>query len=114
MSSLNHGAAQELSSTASRFLAIQGFDQGDPWMSHIPNSAIPHAVDTTELEGPRESGSSLTQRAGKIADMARANPRTAMAAGAAAIAGVAAAATLPFLLGREGGSRSRTRTRKTR
>lgn len=66
-------------------------------MSHIPNSAMPHAAaaeDTLEQTSP-----TLKQRAGKLAgkarDSARANPKTAIAAGAALVAGAVAAAAIP-------------------
>ena len=76
-------------------------------MSHIPNSAMPHA-GTTEGEGQQDQGGSatLSERAGKIreqaTDYARENPKTAIAAGAALAAGVIAAAAIPLVRGRSG------------
>lgn len=69
-------------------------------MSHIPNSAMPHAGGPTENDssGSTENqetkqGSGTTRsRAGKIADKARDNPKTAVAAGAAIVGAIAAAA----------------------
>jgi hypothetical protein len=72
-------------------------------MSHIPNAAIPHAGGTAELEREEGASPSLRDRAGKIAEQARAHPKTAVAAGAAVIAGVAAAA-IPLVRGRKGNS----------
>ena len=81
-------------------------------MSHIPNSAMPHA-GTTEGEAQQDqSGATLTERAGKLAgqaaDYARDNPKTAIAAGAALAAGAIAAAAIPLVRGRSssGGTKS--------
>jgi hypothetical protein len=79
-------------------------------MSHIPSSAMPHAgpsaainkddkAETTQQSGG--IGSSISDGAGKIADYARENPKTAAAAGAAIVAGLAAAA-IPLVRGRKG------------
>jgi len=79
-------------------------------MSHIPNSAMPHAGDTaTQPTANAETsdqalGTSLMERAGKLADTARANPKMAAAAGAAVVAGVAAAAAIPLMRGRSSSS----------
>jgi hypothetical protein len=66
-------------------------------MSHIPNSAMPHAVAAEDDQ--TGGGSTLKERAGKLAgkarDTAKANPRTAIAAGAALVAGAIAAAAIP-------------------
>lgn len=74
-------------------------------MSHIPNSAMPHAGTTSESQ-PQESGRSFTsamrERAGSVMESARAHPKTTAAAGAAMVAGVAAAAAVPFMLRRNG------------
>jgi phosphatidylserine/phosphatidylglycerophosphate/cardiolipin synthase-like enzyme len=77
-------------------------------MSHIPSSAMPHAAphetDTAaETASPTlgERASSLskqaTEQAGRLADLARENPKAAIAAGAAVVAGVAAAAAIPLV-----------------
>ena len=76
-------------------------------MSSIPNSAMPHAGPTEEID---EGGETLTMarraadlaqsartQAGKLVDLARDNPRTAIAAGAALAAGAAAAAAIPLV-----------------
>lgn len=78
-------------------------------MSHIPNSAMPHAGDTAtqpaaNAETNQAHGTSLKERAGKLADTARANPKMAAAAGAAVVAGVAAAAAIPLMRGRSSSS----------
>ena len=80
-------------------------------MSHIPSNAMPHATDAQlEQSEADEGGESLTlkERAGKLAtsaaDLARDNPKTAIAAGAALIAGAVAAAAIPA---------ARARTRKS-
>ena len=83
-------------------------------MSHIPNSAMPHAGGTSAEPAAQpssteeKSGTSLKERAGKLADTARANPKTAVAAGAAVLAGAVAAAAIPLIKSRakSGGSKS--------
>ena len=70
-------------------------------MSHIPTSAMPHAAPSENAQdgsGSQETG--LGARAGKIADYARENPKTAVAAGAA-IVGAIAAAAIPLVRGRK-------------
>ena len=78
-------------------------------MSHIPNSAMPHA--TAEPQQDQGGTATLTERAGelagKAADYARENPKTAIAAGAALAAGVIAAAAIPLVRGRSGSGGSR-------
>ncbi|MEA3034092.1 MAG: hypothetical protein QOH86_2108 [Sphingomonadales bacterium] len=72
-------------------------------MSSIPNSAMPHAQVQDE---PQEEGglrTTLSKGAGKIADLARDNPKTAIAAGVAVAAGAIAAAAIPALRGGSGG-----------
>jgi hypothetical protein len=67
-------------------------------MSHIPNSAMPHAApNTTEQEEPSH------RPLGDFAEMVRAHPKTA-AAGAAALAGVVAAAAIPLVRARQKGT----------
>ncbi len=76
-------------------------------MSHIPNSAMPKAGsnDQTASGGGQASGaSSLSKAAGKIADKARGNPKTAVAAGAAVVGAIAAAAAIPLVRGRKKGT----------
>jgi hypothetical protein len=71
-------------------------------MSSIPNSAMPHAVARDE---PEESGSF----AGGLRGLVRDNPKTAIAAGAAVLAGAVAAAAIPLVKGaraKSGGSGS--------
>lgn len=79
-------------------------------MSHIPNSAMPHAAPSQNTqEQPSGSSSStgsafnlgetLTEGAGRVAEMVRENPKAAAAAGAAIVAGIAAAA-IPLVRGR--------------
>lgn len=82
-------------------------------MSHIPNSAMPHAGTTEgEAQQDQSGGATLTERAGKLAeqaaDYARENPKTAIAAGAALAAGAIAAAAIPLVRGRSasGGTKS--------
>ncbi|MFL6843905.1 MAG: hypothetical protein ACJ8ER_03380 [Allosphingosinicella sp.] len=73
-------------------------------MSSIPNSAMPHA--TAEPQRDQGGSATLTERAGdlagKAADYARENPKTAIAAGAALAAGAIAAAAIPLVRGRSG------------
>jgi hypothetical protein len=72
-------------------------------MSHIPNSAMPHAGaqagDTLETADTRG-------RLGQLADKVREHPKTAMAAGAAVAVGVAAAAAIPAIRSRGRGTAS--------
>jgi hypothetical protein len=73
-------------------------------MSSIPNSAMPHAQAQDE---PQEEGglrTTISKGAGKIADLARDNPKTAIAAGVAVAAGAIAAAAIPALRGSGGSS----------
>ena len=73
-------------------------------MSHIPNSAMPHAGGNQDNKGGEAKkkksggGSSMSKTAGKIADKARENPKTAIAAGAAVVGAIAAAA-IPLVRG---------------
>ena len=66
-------------------------------MSHIPNSAMPRAVETQEPSA--EPG--LAGRMGRIGELARENPGTTAAAGAAVLAGAIAAVSIPFLRARQ-------------
>jgi hypothetical protein len=82
-------------------------------MSHIPNSAMPHATDTRTMEGDQSAG--LSHHFERFAEMARSHPKTAAAAGAAMLAGVAAAAAMPFMRARSAkpARKSRSRGRKS-
>jgi hypothetical protein len=68
-------------------------------MSSIPNRAMPHAGPAEDDEG----GETLTMArraadlASRAAGLARDNPKTAIAAGAALAAGAAAAAAIPLV-----------------
>ena len=73
-------------------------------MSHIPNSAMPHAApsETNQQNSDKSTQKTgLSAQAGKVAELARENPKTAIAAGAAVIAGIAAAAAIPLVRGRK-------------
>jgi hypothetical protein len=61
-------------------------------MSSIPNSAMPHAV--AHDEEPQSAGF-----ADGLRELVRDNPKTAMAAGAAVLAGAVAAAAIPLVKG---------------
>jgi hypothetical protein len=77
-------------------------------MSSIPNSAMPHALAQDE---PQEEGglrTTISKGAGKIADLARDNPKTAIAAGVAVAAGAIAAAAIPALRGGGSGGGGKT------
>ena len=75
-------------------------------MSNIPSSAMPRANAPSETEGAKGGkagekaggGASIKKQAGKIADKARDNPKTAIAAGAV-VAGAIAAAAIPLVRG---------------
>ena len=81
-------------------------------MSHIPNSAIPHAGGTTTMEREPQGDRTLSDRVGKLADRARAHPKAAAAAGAAVLAGAVAAAAIPLIRKRSSTPRQRTSARK--
>ena len=86
-------------------------------MSHIPNSAMPHAGPSEgEAQQDQAGNATLTERAGKLAeqaaDYARENPKTAIAAGAALAAGAIAAAAIPLVRGRSGSGGSKGGGRK--
>jgi hypothetical protein len=84
-------------------------------MSNIPSSAMPHAGPTANSKDNHQgesggkgnanadagSGAVASVKAGasKIADTARENPKTAIAAGVAIVAGVVAAAAIPLMRG---------------
>ena len=67
-------------------------------MSHIPNSAMPHAG--AQAEGETLETDTSRSRFGQLADKVREHPKTAVAAGAAVAVGVAAAAAIPALRAR--------------
>ncbi len=72
-------------------------------MSRIPNSAMPHAQAETNPEAG--SSTAFTQ----FTDTIREHPKTAIAAGAAVAAGVAAAT----MYGRSRSSNGRSRSKKS-
>lgn len=86
-------------------------------MSHIPNSAMPHAGPAHHDKSVTAEGQETAQRGrvGRLADSARANPAKAAAAGAAVVAGVLAAAAIPIVRARRNaeGSAEGTRSRKS-
>jgi len=67
-------------------------------MSHIPNSAMPHAG--APAEGETLEADNGRSRFGQLADKVREHPKTAVAAGAAVAVGVAAAAAIPAIRAR--------------
>ena len=67
-------------------------------MSHIPNSAMPHAG--AQAEGETLEADNERSRFGQLADKVREHPKTAVAAGAAVAVGVAAAAAIPAIRAR--------------
>ena len=74
-------------------------------MSHIPNSAMPHAAPSQNAQEQQSSGGvsslsgTISDGAGRVAELVRENPKTAAAAGVAIVAGIAAAA-IPLVRGR--------------
>lgn len=77
-------------------------------MSHIPNSAMPHAGPTPETDS--QDGAGSESRFGQLAEKAREYPKTAAAVAGAAVVGLAAAAAIPALRGRgqeKGGSKKK-------
>ena len=77
-------------------------------MSHIPNSAMPHAAPQPETETREDSG--VEARFGQLAEKVREYPKTAAVAGAAVV-GLAAAAAIPALRAR-GRSETKSGSRK--
>ena len=70
-------------------------------MSHIPNSAMPHAQAEPQNGGTNEASQSTWSRGMEtVTDTIREYPKTAMAAGAAVVAGAVAAAAIPMMRGR--------------
>ena len=86
-------------------------------MSSIPSKAIPHAAPAPDSELEPGETVTLAQRvkdqAGRVAALARDNPKTAIAAGAAVAAGVAAAAAIPLVKGRRAKTNGAAPARKT-
>ena len=76
-------------------------------MSHVPNSARPHAGPQPQTETP---GAASESRFGQLADKVREYPKTAAVAGAAVV-GLAAAAAIPALRAR-GRSESKSRSNR--
>jgi len=72
-------------------------------MSHIPNSAMPHAGPQPGTDEKESEASGRFARVAEVgsglADMVREHPKTAAAAGAA-VAGLVAAAAIPALRAR--------------
>lgn len=67
-------------------------------MSHIPNSAMPHAGATTDqTDGAGGRFGRLSEIRSDVTEMVREHPKTAAAAGAAVAAGVVAAAAIPVI-----------------
>ena len=68
-------------------------------MSHIPNSAMPHAGSTAAQTDGASGGrfGRLSDIRSGVTEMVREHPKTAAAAGAAVAAGVVAAAAIPAI-----------------
>jgi hypothetical protein len=83
-------------------------------MSHIPNSAMPHAQAKPEGQ---ESGSGLSGMVDGVMEKVRNAPKGAIAAGAVVAAGALAAAAIPLVKGaladkggkKSGGGKSRAK-----
>ena len=72
-------------------------------MSHIPNSAMPHATaEPQQQQNEKDSGSSMSRGYEAVKDKAKQYPKTAIAAGAAVVAGAVAAAAIPLVRGTSG------------
>jgi hypothetical protein len=65
-------------------------------MSRIPGKAMPHAYSKPEEEQRSHGG---------LIGLARENPKTAIAAGAALVAGAVAAAAIPLVRGARAGKK---------
>ena len=79
-------------------------------MSYIPNSAMPHAGHIEEIDDEEfdefeasdfDEEEEQPSRRARVREMVRERPKTSIAAGAALIAGLAAAAAIPFLNARD-------------
>ena len=81
-------------------------------MSHIPNSAMPHAGRMTSTGHQQTRPFRLGRSAGGMAAMVRANPGTTAAAGVLLLAGLAAAATPLFRKRASAAKTGRTRARR--
>ena len=66
-------------------------------MSNIPSSAMPRANAPAEGGEKQGTAASIKKPAGKIAEKAKDNPKTAIAAGAVVAGAVAAAAAIPLV-----------------
>jgi len=68
-------------------------------MSNIPNSALPRATADTDIESDAEAQVVAAARSifRWLTDTARDNPKKAIGAGAAVLAGAALAASVPFI-----------------
>lgn len=89
-------------------------------MSHIPNSAMPHATaePQQQQEGGdgQERGSTVSRGYDAVKDKAKQYPKTAIAAGAAVVVGAVAAAALPLVRGKSGsggGTKKKTTASKS-
>lgn len=87
-------------------------------MSHIPNSAMPHATAEPQQQqnDGQESGSTMSRGYDAVKEKARQYPKTAIAAGAAVVAGAVAAAAIPLVRGRadsESGTKKKSSSKST-
>lgn len=73
-------------------------------MSNIPSSAMPRANAPAEGEEKQGAAASIKKQAGKIAEKAKGNPKTAIAAGAVVAGAVAAAVAIPRVRAAKGKS----------
>ena len=71
-------------------------------MSHIPNSAMPHAGAQPETDEQDGGPGRFAEIRTGVADMVRDHPRAAAVAAGAAVVGLAAAAAIPAIRGRSG------------
>jgi hypothetical protein len=85
-------------------------------MSSIPNSAMPHAMahDEGQEQGGGGFAATLSEQAGKLADLARENPKTAIAAGVAVAAAAIGAAAIPALRSGSGGKKTASKSSTSR
>jgi hypothetical protein len=81
----------------------------------MPHAGPSQSEENSQAQGQQQQGfaSGISAQAGKIADYARENPKTAAAAGAA-IVGALAAAAIPLVRGRTGGSETSEKSSSTK
>jgi hypothetical protein len=82
-------------------------------MSSIPNSAMPHAKPSQSTTEEQGGGGGVSAGLDKVKQLVRDNPKTAIAAGAAVVAGVAAAVAIPQVMANRSGGGTESKSKKS-